>query len=228
MQTHSFKSHANLPPPIPPKGASFWLSFAAVLLCSFLGALDLSVISTSLPTIVSELHGDEDFVWVGSAYNLASAAILPFIGQLADIMGRRPLMMGSVGVFFIGSALAGSAKTINWLIGARSTCAFNAYLCGGFSLNTNLSRSCTRSRRWWYPQPVVDYYLRPCPSIRTWSVPGHAYNGILCCGDDWTTRRAFLCRCRCYHIDKHSQGAALSQDVSWRWIFCASASHVHV
>ncbi|KAI0763283.1 iron permease [Trametes elegans] len=102
------------------KGSVFWLSFTAVVVCNFLSALDVTAVSTALPTITDELHGGNDFVWVGSAYGLAAAAILPFTGRLADIMGRRPIMMTCVGFFFLGSALAGSAQNMNWLIAART------------------------------------------------------------------------------------------------------------
>ncbi|KAI0648730.1 iron permease [Trametes meyenii] len=102
------------------KGSVFWLSFTAVVVCNFLSALDVTAVSTALPTITDELHGGNDFVWVGSAYGLAAAAILPFTGRLADIMGRRPIMMICVGFFFLGSALSGSAQNMNMLIAART------------------------------------------------------------------------------------------------------------
>ena len=108
-------------PPREKRGSAFWLSFTAVVVCNFLSALDVTAVSTALPTITDDLHGGNDFVWVGSAYGLAAAAILPFTGRLADILGRRPIMMTCVGFFFVGSALAGSAKSMNMLIGARST-----------------------------------------------------------------------------------------------------------
>ena len=106
------------------RGSVFWLSFTAVVVCNFLSALDVTAVSTALPTITDELHGGDEFVWVGSAYGLAAAAILPLTGRLADIMGRRPIMMTCVGFFFLGSALAGSAQNMHWLIAARSEYLF--------------------------------------------------------------------------------------------------------
>ncbi|KAI0648736.1 iron permease [Trametes meyenii] len=109
------------PPPKPaPKGTVFWLSFTAVVVCNFLSALDVTAVSTALPTITADLNGGDKFVWVGSAYGLAAAAILPFSGRLADVMGRRPVMLTCVGFFFLGSALSGSAQNMNWLIAART------------------------------------------------------------------------------------------------------------
>ncbi|KAI0759699.1 iron permease [Trametes elegans] len=116
-----------MPPPAPTsspgkksKGSLFWLSFSAVIVCNFLSALDVTAVSTALPTITQDLHGGDNFVWVGAAYGLAAAAIMPFTARLADTLGRRPTMLACVGLFFLGSALAGSAQSMNWLIGART------------------------------------------------------------------------------------------------------------
>ncbi|KAI0327038.1 iron permease [Cubamyces sp. BRFM 1775] len=106
--------------PKPGKGSAFWLSFIAVVVSNFLSALDMTAVSTAVPTMTNDLNGGDDFVWIGSAYGLASTAILPFSGRLSDVFGRRPIMLISVAIFFIGSALAGSAKTMNWLIAART------------------------------------------------------------------------------------------------------------
>ncbi|KAJ3004101.1 hypothetical protein NUW54_g4970 [Trametes sanguinea] len=102
------------------KGSAFWLSFTAIVVSNFLSAIDLTAVSTAVPTMTHDLNGGADFVWIGSAYGLASAAILPFSGRLSDVFGRRPIMLISIAIFFLGSALAGSAKTMNWLIAART------------------------------------------------------------------------------------------------------------
>lgn len=111
---------SSAPPARPLTGSTFWLTFTAVVVCNFLSALDVTAVSTALPTITNELNGGDKFVWVGAAYGLAAAAILPFTGRLADTFGRRPTMLTCVALFFLGSALSGSAKNMNWLIGARS------------------------------------------------------------------------------------------------------------
>ncbi|KAF8584808.1 iron permease [Ramaria rubella] len=103
-----------------PKTAAFWLSYIAVLVSIFLSALDLTVVSTALPTITQHLNGGEDFVWVGSAYVLSSTAFLPLSGSLADSLGRRVVMLVSIAFFILGSALGGSAQNMNWLIAART------------------------------------------------------------------------------------------------------------
>jgi len=103
-----------------PKGAAFWLTFTAVIVSIFLSALDLTAVGTALPTISEELKGGSDYVWVGSAYALSSTAILPLSGRLADIFGRKPIMLMSIAFFALGSALAGAAQNMNMMIAART------------------------------------------------------------------------------------------------------------
>ncbi|KAH8823750.1 major facilitator superfamily domain-containing protein [Flagelloscypha sp. PMI_526] len=102
------------------KGSAFWLSFGSILLCTCLSALDLTAIGTMLPTIDEELGGSDMFSWIGTAYALSSTAFMPLSGNLADIFGRRSTMLVSVALFALGRALAGSAKTMEWLIAART------------------------------------------------------------------------------------------------------------
>ena len=106
------------------RGSAFWLTMLALIVSTFLSALDLTAIGTALPTIIADLNGGEDFSWAGSAYALSSTAILPLSGSLADIFGRRPVMLGAILFFALGSALNGAAQNMNMLIGARSTFAF--------------------------------------------------------------------------------------------------------
>ncbi|THH00030.1 hypothetical protein EW026_g2414 [Hermanssonia centrifuga] len=102
------------------KGSAFWLSFVSIVVSIFLSALDLTAVSTALPTITADLNGGDKFTWVGSAYALASTAVLPLSGALANIFGRKPVMMGSILFFAVGSALAGAAQNMNMLIAART------------------------------------------------------------------------------------------------------------
>ena len=111
------------PPAEPPKktgkGSAFWLTFLAIIVSVFLSALDLTGVATALPTITADLNGGDNFVWVGSAFALSSTAVLPLTGGLADIFGRRPIMLISIAFFAVGSALAGAAQSMNMLIAAR-------------------------------------------------------------------------------------------------------------
>ncbi|EKM56789.1 uncharacterized protein PHACADRAFT_254111 [Phanerochaete carnosa HHB-10118-sp] len=103
----------------PRKGVRFWLVFLAICVSLFLSALEYTAVSTALPTIVHDLNGG-DFVWVGSAYALASTALLPATGGMAEIFGRRTSVLLAQAMFALGSALCGSAKSMNWLIAART------------------------------------------------------------------------------------------------------------
>ncbi|KAH8828742.1 major facilitator superfamily domain-containing protein [Flagelloscypha sp. PMI_526] len=102
------------------KGRAFWLSLCSLLLATFLGALDLTVIGTMLPKMSKDLRGTDNFAWIGTAYVLAGTAFLPLSGNLADIFGRRSIMLIFLALFALGSALAGSAQSMTWLIGART------------------------------------------------------------------------------------------------------------
>lgn len=102
-----------------PKDLRFWVMLLALCMALFLSALELTAVSTALPTITADLHG-EDFVWVGSAYALASSAILPMTGGLAQIFGRRPSFLGSIALFAIGSAVCGAARNMSMLISGRT------------------------------------------------------------------------------------------------------------
>ncbi|GJE98642.1 iron permease [Phanerochaete sordida] len=107
------------PPPVGSKrGIQFWMVFIAGLTVDMLSALDLSGVSTALPTIVDDLHGTE-FIWAGSAYAIASTAVLPLIGGLVSMFGRKPILLIFVLIFALGSALCGGAQSMNMLIGGR-------------------------------------------------------------------------------------------------------------
>ncbi|MBV7409277.1 MFS transporter [Maritimibacter sp. DP1N21-5] len=93
------------------------LSIGALL---FLASLDQTIVSTALPTIVSDLGGLEHLSWVVTAYILASTIAAPLYGKLGDLYGRRNIVFVSVGLFLLGSALAGAAQSMTWLIVSRA------------------------------------------------------------------------------------------------------------
>nr|GAT58523.1 predicted protein [Mycena chlorophos] len=104
-----------------PKTRAFYLSFAAISVTTFLAALDLAAVANVLPTISEALHDESgDYLWVGSAYSLSSTAVIPLTGNFANAFGRRPVMLSSIGLFAIGSALAGAAQNMSMLIAART------------------------------------------------------------------------------------------------------------
>ncbi|KAI9566090.1 MFS general substrate transporter [Boletus coccyginus] len=101
------------------KGLRFWLIFASMCICLSLSALESSSVSTALPTIANALHASQ-FTWVGSAYALASTAILPMSGGLAQTFGRRPAMLVTIGLFALGSGICGAANSMNMFIAGRT------------------------------------------------------------------------------------------------------------
>ncbi|PIL24610.1 MFS general substrate transporter [Ganoderma sinense ZZ0214-1] len=100
------------------KGARFWVILCALILSLFFAVLEAYSVSPALPVIVSDLRADE-FVWVASAYGIASTALLPLSGCLAEVYGRRPIMLISVALFALGGAIAGASQSMNMLIGGR-------------------------------------------------------------------------------------------------------------
>ncbi|EJU01284.1 MFS general substrate transporter [Dacryopinax primogenitus] len=87
---------------------------------SILAALDLTAVSTALPTIVDDLHGGSDFVWIGSAFTLSSTAILPLSGNIATIFGRQWALLSFIFLFAVGSAVTGSARDMPSIIAGRT------------------------------------------------------------------------------------------------------------
>jgi len=84
-----------------------------------LAALDQTIVSTALPTIVGDLGGLQHLSWVVTAYLLASTASTPLYGKISDLYGRKPVFRFAIIVFLIGSALAGLSTQMWQLIGAR-------------------------------------------------------------------------------------------------------------
>ncbi|KAF7378339.1 putative iron permease [Mycena sanguinolenta] len=115
---HSMTLENASPPGTNKRGSRFWLIFFANLVVDLLSALDLTAVSTALPTIVEHLHGS-DFIWVGSAYTIASTAVLPTIGGLASTLGRKPILLVFIAFYALGSAICGSAQSLNMLIAGR-------------------------------------------------------------------------------------------------------------
>ncbi|PKY00811.1 MFS general substrate transporter [Aspergillus campestris IBT 28561] len=98
----------------------FWLVFVALCVTSLLAALEGTVTSTALPTIVAELHIGDDYPWVSNAYFLTTACFQPLYGQLSNVLGRRYPMIFSVVLFILGSGICGGATSAAMLIAGRA------------------------------------------------------------------------------------------------------------
>lgn len=93
-----------------------------ISLCSaiFLAALDVTIITTALPTISEHFQSSAGYTWIGSAYMLATAASTPSWGKFSDIWGRKPILLLAMAIFFLGSLLCAVSINIGMLITARA------------------------------------------------------------------------------------------------------------
>lgn len=90
------------------------------MLAIFLFAIDATIVSTAMPTIVARLGGLELYSWVFSIYMLTSALTTPLFGKLSDLYSRRRLMLIGIGIFVVGSTLCGAAQSMEALIVFRA------------------------------------------------------------------------------------------------------------
>jgi EmrB/QacA subfamily drug resistance transporter len=88
----------------------------AILLALFLGALDQTVVGTALPRVVTDLGGNDYYVWAVTIYLLTSTITVPFYGKLSDLFGRKPILLFGISVFLLGSALSGLSQEMWQLI----------------------------------------------------------------------------------------------------------------
>jgi EmrB/QacA subfamily drug resistance transporter len=112
------QSNAQHAPSTESKSVGLVIASVAVLL--LLAALDQTIVSTALPTIVADLGGLEHLSWVVTAYILASTVVAPLYGKFGDLFGRRNMVFISVTLFLIGSVLCGMAGSMVFLIAARA------------------------------------------------------------------------------------------------------------
>ena len=109
-------------PPVLPDGQvrlsprQIQIVFIGLMAGMLLGALDQTVVSTALPTIVGELGGLEHLSWVITAYLLTATTSMPLYGKLSDIYGRKVLYQFGIVVFLIGSLLSGLSQNMVELI----------------------------------------------------------------------------------------------------------------
>jgi len=107
------------------------LIMLALGMATFLAAVDVTIITTALPTISEYFHSSSGYIWVGSAYLLANSASTPLWGKISDVFGRKPILLIANAVFFIGSLIAALSNSIGMLIAARAIQG-----CGGGGLVT--------------------------------------------------------------------------------------------
>ncbi|MDH2413094.1 MDR family MFS transporter [Nocardioides sp. CER19] len=92
----------------------------AVMLSTGLVAIDTTILATAVPSVVDDLGGFTQFPWLFSVYLLTTAVTVPIYGKLADVLGRKPVMLIGIGLFLGGSVLCGFAWSMTGLIVFRA------------------------------------------------------------------------------------------------------------
>lgn len=96
------------------------LPFAMLVLTLVLAALDQTILSTALPVMARELPGHWPLAWVFSAYLLAATVVITLYGRLADVLGRKPMLLLAIGLFLVGSLACGASHDLQQLVVARA------------------------------------------------------------------------------------------------------------
>lgn len=102
-----------------PSAARTALIIMPLCLSTLLSALDITIVIPAIPTIVASLGSVAGYILIGSAFILASTATTPLWGTVADIWGRRPIILVAIAIFLGGSLLCALAPNINALIAGR-------------------------------------------------------------------------------------------------------------
>lgn len=104
-----------------------WVT-VGLMLGMLLAAMESTVVSTAMPTVIHDLHGIALYPWVLSAYLLTSTTTVPIYGKMADLFGRRRVFLAATVLFLMGSMLSGAAHSMEQLIAFR---AFQGIGAGG-------------------------------------------------------------------------------------------------
>ncbi len=96
-----------------------WLLLMSLMVALFVGALDQTVVSTAIPRILADLGGFGLLSWLFTSYMLTSTVVIPVVGKLGDLFGRKMFLIGGVFVFMVSSAACGAAPSMESLIAFR-------------------------------------------------------------------------------------------------------------
>ncbi|NTJ41585.1 MFS transporter [Agrobacterium larrymoorei] len=131
--------------------------FLFLMFAMFMATLDNQIVSTALPTIVGEFGALERFGWIGSAYLLATSAVMPVYGKLGDLFGRKYVMIAAIVIFTLGSLACGLAWSMNSLIAARVLQGIGGggIMVSIFSVNADLFEPRERARYQSYSSLVI-------------------------------------------------------------------------
>lgn len=94
--------------------------FIGLMVGMFVASISQTMVSPAMPVIVAELGGMKFYSWLATSAMLASAVIVPVVGKLSDLYGRRIFYISGLAIFLTGTALSGFATNFVWLVGART------------------------------------------------------------------------------------------------------------
>ncbi|KAI9776759.1 MAG: hypothetical protein M1839_009403 [Geoglossum umbratile] len=117
--TSGSASRPALPKPATPKPFRVYAIFIAISFAGVLTALEGTIISTTLPSIIADIGGGDLYIWTANGYFLAMTVFQPLQGQLANVFGRRWPTIISTAAFTLGSGICGGATNISMLIAGR-------------------------------------------------------------------------------------------------------------
>ncbi|WP_146985864.1 MFS transporter, partial [Lentilactobacillus rapi] len=98
------------------KQSNVMLVTIALFVATFMAAIEGTIVSTAMPTIVGDLHGVALMNWVFSIFLLTNAIATPIYGKLADSIGRKPMFIGGITIFIFGSVMSGLSHSMLVLI----------------------------------------------------------------------------------------------------------------
>ncbi len=91
-----------------------------ILLAMFMAALDQAIVAPVIPTLGAALGGTDYISWIVSAYFLTATATTALYGKIADIHGRRPILMAAIAIFVAGSVICALSRSMSWMILGRA------------------------------------------------------------------------------------------------------------
>lgn len=100
-------------------GAVIALIMVPLCLSVLLSSLDLTMVTPAIPSIAADFQSSSGYIWVGGAFILGSTAMTPVWGSVADIWGRKPIMLIAQAFFFVGSLLCALAPNMDAFIAGR-------------------------------------------------------------------------------------------------------------
>lgn len=153
-----------------PRGWKLAAIVTGLLLTLALSALDATIVGTALPTIARDLHGFAQYSWVVTAYLLKSTTMIPIVGKLSDLFGRKGFVLAGIVLFLAGSTLAGTAQSMIQLILFRGLQGMGAGLMQtlAFTLVADLFPPAERGRWQGLFASVLSLVLIAAPALGGW------------------------------------------------------------